>query len=95
MSTPLVGPGAPALDAARMEHLRKVAVPVSPATGIVTDYENGCVLVFARHPLAVEEVVIRVPLWLFMAAAANIEMHVVVPVLNQLAQPAKTPPTTA
>lgn len=79
---PVNAPGA--VDAERITKLRKAAIPVTPHTGFVTDYDNGCVLVVAKHRLHIEETVITIPLGLLMAAATNVMGQVAVPMLAQL-----------
>ena len=75
--------GPPAIDKARLDKLRKAAVPLSPATAVITDFERGCVLIVAKHPLAIDETVIVFPLSLLLASAAQVSLQVAVPMMAQ------------
>lgn len=72
--------------------LRKIALPVTPETGFVTDFENQCILVKARHPLHVEPTVIRIPVSLLLLGAASVVMTTIGPMIAKMEQ---TPPVPA
>lgn len=87
MKPPMIPPpqakGPPPIDKERLAKLHKAAVPVGPHTGFVTDFDNGRVLVIAKHPLAIEETVIALPLSLLIGMAGNVIAAVCAPMMAQ------------
>ncbi len=93
--SPLIPPGPhrgpPPIDKERLEQLRKRAAPLGPHTGVVTDFEKGCLLVIGRGPLDIYDTVVALPLSLLLASAAQIMAQVAVPMLAQAENAPKMP----
>jgi hypothetical protein len=88
----LMTPGLPQTSNAKVDELRRRAIPISERTGIVGDLMNQQVLVIARGQLDLTETVIAVPLSLLIMAVGPVLMGVVGPTLQQMEQVARSAP---